>query len=45
VIGFALIVYGSILASLVGLVMMMVGMVPAVTGLVEMCLIGEVRGS
>jgi hypothetical protein len=40
VIGFALIVYGSILASLVGLVLMMVGMVPAVTGLVDMCLIG-----
>jgi hypothetical protein len=36
--GFALIAYGSILASLVGLVLMMVGMVPAVTGLVDMCL-------
>jgi hypothetical protein len=40
-VGFALIAYGSILASLVGLVLMMVGMVPAVTGLVDMCLIGE----
>jgi|SoiMethySBSTD1v2_1073268.scaffolds.fasta_scaffold291353_2 DUF2892 family protein len=38
-IGFALIVYGSILArSLAGLVLMMVGMVPAVTGFVDMCL-------
>ena len=40
-VGFALIAYGSILASLVGLVLMMVGMVPAVTGLVDMCLIRE----
>jgi hypothetical protein len=38
-IGFALIAYGSMLASLVGLVLMMVGMVPAVTGLVDICLI------
>jgi hypothetical protein len=37
-IGFALIAYGSILASLVGLVLMMVGMVPAVTGLIDICL-------
>jgi hypothetical protein len=40
-VGLALIAYGSTLASLVGLVLMMVGMVPAVTGLVDMCLIGE----
>ena len=40
-IGIALIAYGTILASLVGLVLMMVGMVPAVTGLVDMCLLGE----
>ena len=40
-VGLALIAYGSSLASLVGLVLMMVGMVPAVTGLVDMCLIGE----
>jgi hypothetical protein len=40
-IGFALIAYGSTLASLLGLVLMMVGMVPAVTGLVDMCLIRE----
>ncbi|MET0213734.1 MAG: YgaP-like transmembrane domain [Vicinamibacterales bacterium] len=39
-VGFALIAYGSTLASLMGLVLMMVGMVPAVTGLVDMCLIG-----
>ena len=45
VIGFALIVYGSTLASLVGLVLMMVGMVPAVTGLVDMCLTGEAARS
>ena len=38
-IGFALIACGSMLASLVGLVLMMVGMVPAVTGLVDICLI------
>lgn len=40
-VGFLLIAYGSILASLVGLVLMMVGMVPAVAGLVDMCLIRE----
>jgi hypothetical protein len=43
--GVALIAYGSILASLAGLVLMMVGMVPAVTGLVDMCLIGEAARS
>lgn len=40
-VGLALIAYGSTLASLMGLVLMMVGMVPAVTGLVDTCLIGE----
>jgi hypothetical protein len=37
--GFALIAYGSTLESLVGLVLMMAGMVPAVTGLTDICLI------
>jgi hypothetical protein len=38
VVGLALISYGSTLQSLLGLVLMMVGMVPAVTGFVDMCL-------
>jgi len=37
--GFALIVYGSTHASLVGLVLMMIGVVPIVTGLAAICLI------
>jgi hypothetical protein len=36
--GFALIVYGAIQVSLVGLILMMVGVVPAVTGLAGICL-------
>jgi DUF2892 family protein len=43
--GFALIVYGSTLGSLAGLVLMMVGMVPAVTGLADICLGHEIAGS
>lgn len=41
-VGFALIVYGATHVSLVGLVLMMVGMVPAVTGLAGVCRVGEV---
>ena len=43
--GVWLITYGSTHASLLGLVLMMVGMVPAVTGLTGICLIGEVMKS
>jgi hypothetical protein len=42
VMGLSLIVYGSTQGSLVGLVLMMVGMVPAVTGLANISLIEEV---
>ena len=41
-VGLWLIAYGATHASLVGLVLMMVGMVPAVTGLAGICLIEEV---
>ena len=41
-VGFALIAYGGTHVSLAGLVLMMVGMVPAVTGLAEICLLEEV---
>lgn len=41
-VGFALIAYGGTHVSLVGLVLMMVGMVPAVTGLAGICLLEEV---
>jgi hypothetical protein len=40
--GLSLIAYGGTHASLLGLVLMMVGMVPAVTGLAGICLIEEV---
>ena len=40
--GLALIAYGSTHASLVGLVLMMIGMVPMVTGLAGIYLIEEV---
>lgn len=42
VVGVALIVYGATHVSLVGLVLMMVGMVPAITGLAGICLLEEV---
>jgi len=41
--GLSLIVYGGTHPSLLGLVLMMVGMVPAVTGLAGICLLDEVR--
>jgi hypothetical protein len=41
-IGLWLIAYGFTTASLFGLVLMMAGMVPAVTGLAGICLIEEV---
>ena len=41
VIGFALIYYGATHASLFGLVLMMAGMVPAITGLAGVCLLDE----
>jgi hypothetical protein len=40
--GLWLIAYGATHASLLGLVLMMVGMLPAVTGLAGICLIEEV---
>ena len=43
--GVALIAYGSILASLAGLVLMMVGMVPAVTGVAGICLFDELSNA
>jgi hypothetical protein len=48
VLGTALIAYGATHPSLYGLVLMMVGMVPAVTGVAGICLLDEVlkvRGS
>lgn len=41
--GLSLIVYGGMHPSLPGLVLMMVGMVPAVTGLAGICLLDEIR--
>jgi hypothetical protein len=43
--GLSLIVYGGTHPSLLGLVLMMVGMVPTVTGLAGICLLDEVRQS
>ena len=40
-VGLALVAYGSTQGSLVGLVLMMVGMVPAVTGVAGICLLDE----
>jgi hypothetical protein len=42
VVGLSLIGYGSQQASLMGLVLMMIGIVPAVTGAAGICLIEEV---
>jgi hypothetical protein len=39
--GFALIVYGAMQVSLAGLILMMVGIVPTVTGLASLCLSKE----
>lgn len=41
VLGFALIYYGATHASLLGIVLMMIGMVPAVTGIAGICLLDE----
>jgi hypothetical protein len=41
-VGLSLVAYGSTQASLVGLVLMMIGMVPAVTGVASICLLEEV---
>jgi hypothetical protein len=43
--GFTLIAYGSTLGSLVGLVLMMAGMVPAVTGFADIWLGDEIARS
>ncbi len=43
--GLSLVVYGGMHPSLLGLVLMMVGMVPAVTGLAGICLLDEIRES
>ncbi|MBI2189438.1 MAG: DUF2892 domain-containing protein [Acidobacteria bacterium] len=43
--GLSLVVYGGMHPSLTGLVLMMVGMVPAITGLAGMCLLDEVHQS
>jgi hypothetical protein len=40
--GLALIAYGATHVSLTGLVLMMVGMVPAVTGIAGICLLEEI---
>ena len=37
-VGVALVVYGATHVSLVGLVLMMIGVVPVVTGLADLCL-------
>lgn len=42
VIGLLVVTYGATQASMVGLIMMIVGMVPAVTALAGVCLIEEV---
>lgn len=44
-VGLSLIAYGGTHPSLVGLVLMMVGMVPTVTGLAGICLLEEVTKS
>lgn len=44
-IGFGLIFYGATHPTLAGLVLMMVGVVPAVTGLAGICLLEEVLKS
>jgi hypothetical protein len=41
VIGFVLIYYGATHPSLFGIVLMMIGMVPAVTGIAGVCLLDE----
>lgn len=41
-VGFALIMHGATQVSLAGLILMMVGVVPIVTGLAGICLPGEV---
>ena len=41
-VGVGLIAYGGTHMSLLGLVLMMIGMVPAVTGLADICLLEEV---
>jgi len=43
--GLSLIVYGGTHPSLLGLVLMMAGMVPTVTGLAGICLLDEIRHS
>ena len=43
VVGVALIYYGATHPSLLGLVLMMAGMVPAVTGFADICLLDEVH--
>jgi len=42
VVGFALIAYGGTQGSLFGLILMMVGMVPTVTGVAAICLLEEI---
>ena len=41
-VGLSLVIYGSIDGSLIGLVLMMLGVVPAVTGVADICLIEEI---
>lgn len=41
-VGIALVAYGVTHASLLGLVLMMIGIVPAVTGIAGVCLLEEV---
>jgi len=41
--GLSLVVYGGSHPSLLGLVLMMVGIVPAVTGLASICLLDDAR--
>ena len=41
-VGLSLVIYGSAQWSLVGLVLMMLGMVPAVTGVAGICLLEEI---
>ncbi|MBI3047623.1 MAG: DUF2892 domain-containing protein [Acidobacteria bacterium] len=45
IVGLSLIVWGSTHPSLTGLVLMMVGMVPTVSGLAGICLLDEVHRS
>jgi len=44
-VGLSLVVWGSRHPSLTGLVLMMAGMVPTVTGIAGICLLDEVRRS